>query len=76
MTTVSVYGWKTGFQKVQFTFLLQRELGYSLREAKARTDAVIGDRSVELQIPGDAELVLESLERLGARFNVLVTEGR
>ena len=76
MPTVTIQGWDPGFQKVQFTFLSQREFGCSLREAKSRTDAVMEARAVELTIPDDAQNLLESLRELGARFELPVPAGR
>jgi hypothetical protein len=67
MKTVTVLGWKPGFQKVRFTDLLRREFGYSLSGAKAATDGVLDNRRLELNIP-DAEYdrVLPRLLELGA----------
>jgi hypothetical protein len=45
---IVVRGWNVGFRKVEFTQLLREECGLSLSEAKARTDAVLDGKSIEL----------------------------
>jgi len=50
METVVILGWNIGFQKVEFTKLLRHELGYSLSEAKSKTDAVLDNQRIELKL--------------------------
>ena len=68
MTTVLVSGWNVGFNKVKFTQLLQRTLGYSLGQAKRATDAVLEGGALELQVPDDeSERLLSTMSALGAK---------
>jgi hypothetical protein len=77
MTTVLISGWKVGLQKVQFTQLLQRELGYSLSGAKDVTDAVVEGEAVELQVPEcGVERLLLAMTQLGADCADAVTAAR
>jgi predicted nucleic acid-binding protein len=68
MKTVTISGWKVGFQKVRFTELLRGELGYSLSKAKAATDDVLDYRHLELAVPDAA------VDRLMARLSDLGAE--
>ncbi len=73
MTTVLVFGWTRGFQKIEFTKLLRAEFGYSLTHAKGITDAILDGKSIELQVPAaGAERVVAAMEGLGAKCNVAV----
>jgi hypothetical protein len=74
MTTVLISGWKVGFQKIQFTQLLQREFDYSLSRAKGITDSVVDRKTVELQVPEDgAERLILAMTQLGAECAAPVT---
>lgn len=69
METVVIFGWNVGFQKVGFTKLLRYELGYSLSEAKSKTDAVLENQRIELTLhKADVDHVLFKLTQLGAKF--------
>jgi ribosomal protein L7/L12 len=69
MKTIVIFGWKVGFQKVEFTKLLRHELGYSLSEAKFKTDAVLENQHIELRLhKAEIEQVLFKLNQLGARI--------
>ena len=73
MTTVMVSGWKVGFQKVQFTELLQTALDYPLSRAKRMTDAVLEAGTVEFQVPdGEADRIASAMDRLGAKCTAAV----
>jgi hypothetical protein len=66
---VVIFGWNVGFEKVEFTKLLGRELGYSLSEAKSKTDAVLGNQRIELKLHKvDVDQMLSKLIKLGAKF--------
>lgn len=68
---VAVSGWSIGFQKVQFTQLLRRDLGYSLSRAKAATDAVLENRRVELDVPeGESNNLLPRLNEIGVKADL------
>jgi ribosomal protein L7/L12 len=68
MKTIVMSGWELGFQKVKLTEFLKSDLGYSLSDAKAMTDAVLDNRSTELNVE-DAQFssVLAKLRMLGAK---------
>ncbi len=67
MKTLTVSGWKTGFRKVAFTELLKNDLGYSLSAAKAATDSVLENQSLEINIPAAKyEDMLTRLLEIGA----------
>ncbi len=71
MTTVWVSGWKTGFEKVKFTGLLQSSLGYSLSRSKQLTDTVLEGGIIELLVPDSgAEQLLAAIDRLGGKCSV------
>jgi len=75
MKTVTISGWKVGFQKVGFTELLKRELGYSLSAAKAATDYVLDNHRLELDVPeAEYESLVPRLLALGAK--VAIEAGR
>ncbi len=60
-------GWSYGFNKVEFTKMLQNELGYSLSVAKNITDQVLTTHPVELLLPeSNYELVSHLSRKLGA----------
>ena len=68
MKTVTVLGWKAGFQKVKFTELLKCDFGYSLSAAKAATDSVLDNHRLELSIPeAEYERLVPRLLELGAK---------
>jgi ribosomal protein L7/L12 len=69
METVVIFGWSGGFQKVEFTKLLRHELGFSLSEAKSKTDAVLQNQRIELRLhKAEVDQVLVKLNQLGAKF--------
>ncbi len=47
-----ISGWNIGFRKVEFTKMLQSELGLGLSEAKGTTDKVLEKELVELHVSG------------------------
>lgn len=54
---------------MEFTKLLRNGLGYSLSEAKAKTDAVLKKQRIELRLhESDVDQVLLKLNQLGAKF--------
>lgn len=64
-----IFGWKVGLQKVEFTKLFRHEVGYSLSEAKSKTDAVLENQRIELRLhKAEVDQVLVKLNQLGARF--------
>jgi hypothetical protein len=70
MKTMTVSGWKTGFQKVAFTELLKHELGFSLSAAKAATDGVLDSQPLEINISeAKFEGMLARLRELGAKVS-------
>jgi ribosomal protein L7/L12 len=68
MKTIVMSGWELGFQKVKLTELLRHDLGYSLSDAKAKTNAVLDNQRTELNVE-DAQIgeVLAKLHMLGAK---------
>jgi hypothetical protein len=66
--TIVISGWELGFRKVMLTELLRHDLGYSLSDAKAETDAVLDNQRRELNVE-DAQFseVLAKLRVLGAK---------
>jgi len=69
MEPVVIFGWNIGFQKMEFTKLLRHGLGYSLSEAKSKTDAVLENQRIELRLHNaDVDQVLSKLKQLGAKF--------
>jgi hypothetical protein len=67
--TVEIYGWNLGFQKVEFTKMLENDLGYSLSEAKSATDAILNNQRVLLRVgKADVEVLLSKLNELGAKL--------
>lgn len=71
MKTVTVLGWKAGFQKVKFTELLRSDFGYSLSRAKAATDGILDNRRLELSIPeGEYDRLVPRLVELGAKVEI------
>lgn len=69
MKTITIIGWRTGFQKVGLTNLLRHELGYTLSDAKAATDTLLANRRLDLQAQ-DSELdqIVSTLRDLGAEL--------
>lgn len=66
--TIVISGWELGFQKVKFTELLRYALGYSLSEAKARTDAVLNNHQVEIDFEeSKSSELLAKVRALGAK---------
>jgi hypothetical protein len=62
-----IEGWSYGFNKVAFTKMLQKELGYSLSVAKNITDQVLTTRPVALLVPeSNYERVSHLSSELGA----------
>ncbi len=73
MTTIQIFGWNVGFDKVKFTLLLKSALEYSLSDAKSVTDAIMANETVELQVAeAEVEAVLSSMHLLGARCGAVV----
>jgi hypothetical protein len=71
MTTLVVSGWNVGFQKVNFTKLLQSEFGFSLSKAKAATDSVLDHDSIDLTLPvAEHDRLMSRLAALGVKFAV------
>lgn len=68
MKTIVISGWELGFQKVKLTELLRYDLGYSLSDAKAKTDMVLDNQRIEL-IVGDTQFseMLAKLRLIGAK---------
>jgi hypothetical protein len=72
MKDVSVIGWVPGFQKIRFTNILRRELGFSLSAAKSATDSVLVNRSITLQVAdATAPELIRELESVGALTQVV-----
>ena len=68
MQTIEVVGWNVGFQKVEFTLLLRKQLSYSLTEAKRCTDAVLDHHVIQVNVPeSDLLSMLRSMQALGAQ---------
>jgi len=62
-----IHGWKTGFNKVQFTMMQQTELGLGLSEAKSITDKILDGQRIELTVRGKDYARIASLAcELGA----------
>jgi len=71
MKTVTVSGWKVGFQKIGFTEMLRKDFGYSLSAAKAATDGVLDNHALELRVAEpECERLAPRLRELGAAFSV------
>ena len=71
MKTVAICGWEVGFQKVRFTELLKGELGYSLSDAKAATDAVLENRRFEIRLRDELfDRVVRELLELGVKVEL------
>jgi hypothetical protein len=65
---IFIHGWMKGFQKVEFTTMLRRELGYPLSKAKSITDAILANEPLELPVPEDNhEPLLKLITALGAK---------
>jgi hypothetical protein len=74
---LEIVGWNVGFQKIPFTNVLRSDLGYSLSEAKAITDAVLEQKTVALEVDGSRyALLVEKLSKLGARLALSVGTSR
>jgi hypothetical protein len=68
MKTIVMSGWELGLQKVKLTELLRHDLGYSLSDAKAKTDAVLDNQRTELNVEDTQfSAVLAKLRMLGAK---------
>ena len=68
MKTIVLSGWERGFQKVKLTEFLQSDLGISLSDAKAKTDAVLDNQRVELDVEeAQFNVVLAKLRMLGTK---------
>jgi hypothetical protein len=64
---LTISGWKVGFQKVEFTKMLQRELGLSLSAAKNITDRVLANERIDLPLGNaDTKRVVDAALELGA----------
>jgi hypothetical protein len=71
MKIVTVSGWKVGFQKIGFAEMLRKDFGYSLSAAKAATDGVLSNHSLELHVSEtECERLVPRMRELGASFVV------
>ena len=70
MRKLAVTGWDVNFQKIEFTKLLREELGYSLSEAKALTDAVLDSRPINLSFADERfDAAVAAMSKIGAVFH-------
>ena len=68
MKKIELRGWNVGFNKVEFTKLLQGEPGYSLKHSKDTTDAILAGESVLLEVSDEQyEEQTRRIKALGAR---------
>jgi hypothetical protein len=73
---LTISGWKVGFQKVEFTKMLQCELGLSLSAAKDITDRVLANERIDLPLGNaDPKRVVDAALELGAIVLVDDLEG-
>ena len=71
MSELILQGWKIGFSKVSLTKLLRHELGYSLSEAKAVTDAILENREVRVPCQNQhMESTVRKLRKIGVNVSV------
>lgn len=69
MRKVALRSYKPGLKKVSLTLLMRHTVGYSLKEAKNITDALLDRKPVMVEVPGDQlETVLGELTNLGVEF--------
>jgi hypothetical protein len=69
-STLVVEGWNVGFNKVEFTKLLQKELGLSLSSAKGFTDQVLDGKQVAIDVPQQSlGSMAAAVQELGARVS-------
>ena len=62
-------GWNQGFNKVGLTKLLRAEPGFTLKCAKAVTDAVLEGQSVAIDVPDtEAERMIAQLNSIGVKW--------
>ena len=62
-----VEGWNKGFNKVAFTKMLQKELGFSLTIAKGMTDQILEGKLLVIDIAdADIERISALAQNLGA----------
>ena len=59
--SLTISGWRIGFNKVEFTKMLKAEFGLGLTDAKTITDRILNQELVELQVD------LEGYERIAKR---------
>ena len=63
-----IEGWNIGFNKVEFTKLLQRELNLSLSSAKAVTDQILEGKQLKVDVPRkEMDRIVAAAEALGAK---------
>jgi hypothetical protein len=73
---IFIYGWNKGFQKVQFTKMLQQELGLSLAFAKSTTDNILEGGRVNLAVgESDYQRVANLATELGALVQTKASAG-
>jgi hypothetical protein len=68
--TLVMSGWNIGFRKVEFTKMLQSELGLSLAQAKGTTDKVLDKQRVELNV---SEEKYERVAMLATELGAVLT---
>jgi ribosomal protein L7/L12 len=67
MRRMVITGWNVGFQKIEFTKTVRKELSCSLTEAKGITESVLDRRPVEIEISEERfDPVSAILRELGA----------
>ena len=71
MRKIVVFGWNAGFEKTGFTKLFHSELGYSLKDAKLTTDAVLDGEPIFIEVTEDRYKHLAcQLTELGAKIGM------
>jgi hypothetical protein len=67
MTMVRIVGWKPGFKKVEFNWLLRECSGLSLAERKQHVDLILKGEAVVIEIAPDCfDSFLDRASGLGA----------
>jgi hypothetical protein len=71
MKRIAIVGWNPGFQKIEFSMMLKREMGFSLSNAKAATDSILAGKRLELSVrEKDYEGLVALVGTLGAKIAI------
>jgi hypothetical protein len=71
MKTITLNGWKVGFDKVGLNRLLRDQFGFSLGDAKSAVDTIVENKEIKLSVSDEGLISIhEKLTALCIIFTV------